>query len=309
MTSDVAYVSWQKISELQKTLVSDSCSESVEFKEFELEKFIVVAFVSSATPQFLRDNGNLVSSDGFDDFKFLCSKTNTSFRINEAAKSMFLSNHSQLSTLREKVIKHGKLVFAELFNKCSIFSQYLPNLQIVASAKSTPYILTGSGMGGSVAALFTLWLLDSLDPTATKRPLCITFGSPLVGDHRFQQAVSQYSTWNSCFLQVVHKDDNSPNLFDSKFYCPFGTYLFCSESGSACFEASASASVVLKKMAEDNHGRGGGVQGYDYGPVIDCLRSKDLIFEDTEKQTKGGGGVGLLKIGIEAQLAAIGFQV
>ncbi|KAI6682683.1 hypothetical protein NL676_036564 [Syzygium grande] len=84
------------------------------------------------------------------------------------------------------------------------------------------YIITGHCLNGSVASLFTLRHLNKLDPTKWKL-LCITFGSPLLGDNYFQQALSRHPTWNSCFLHVVHKDDYVPICLGPS-YKPFDTY-------------------------------------------------------------------------------------
>jgi hypothetical protein len=122
---------------------------------------------------------------------------------------------------------------------------------------SKPLIITGNSLGGSVASLFTLSLLETLDFTTTKRPLCITFGSPLIGDDGLQEAISKYPTWNSCFLHVVSDQDPVPRLLISphnpigsdsqtNVYKPFGTFLLCSELGCACFEYSQSIMDLLK---------------------------------------------------------------
>ncbi|GFS45077.1 sulfatase and phosphatidylinositolglycan class N domain-containing protein [Actinidia rufa] len=91
--------------------------------------------------------------------------------------------------------------------------------------------------------------LSSLKDQDTKRPLCITFGSPLLGDNGLQQAILERPTWNSCFLHVASNQDPIPKLFASphnalaiestshaSIYKPFGTILLCSKSGCACFE-------------------------------------------------------------------------
>ncbi|KAL3744351.1 hypothetical protein ACJRO7_013593 [Eucalyptus globulus] len=65
--------------------------------------------------------------------------------------------------------------------------------------------------------------------------------------------VSQYLTWNSCFLRVAHTDDCFPRPFlhssttNSSQYKPFGSFLLCSESGGTCFEAR-SRSVDYKTV-------------------------------------------------------------
>ncbi|KAI4352685.1 hypothetical protein L6164_006910 [Bauhinia variegata] len=102
-------------------------------------------------------------------------------------------------------------------------------------------IVTGHALGGSIASLFTIWLLDIIG-SGKKRPLCITFGSPLIGDQNLQKAISQHSTWNSCFFNVASHLDPVPRMFISPHtsplselstqtivYKPFGTFLLLSD--------------------------------------------------------------------------------
>ncbi|PKI33787.1 hypothetical protein CRG98_045818 [Punica granatum] len=169
-------------------------------------------------------------------------------------------------------------------------------------AKSTSYIITGHSLGGSIASLFMLWLLNELEPTTTRRPLCITFGAPLLGDSRFQQAIYHYSTWNSCFLHTVHRDDPFPSIFAAMDYRPFGTFLFLSGSGKACFEAPDSILELLMRMKPE---RGGNqdLQDIGYGPTIQSLRSNFVCKDVTELSRRE---IESYKAGIIAQLTSIG---
>lgn len=86
--------------------------------------------------------------------------------------------------------------------------------------------------------------------------LCITFGTPLIGDKGFQEAISRNSKWNSRFLHVVANQDLVPRQFVSAYnpngvvsrsvaYQPFGTYLLWSESGYTCVDDPAEVSELL----------------------------------------------------------------
>ena len=100
---------------------------------------------------------------------------------------------------------------------------------------SKPLIITENFLGGSVATLFTLSLLEKFKISTAKCPLCITFGSPLTSDEGLQEAISNYPPWNSCFLHVVSDQDPFPRVLING-YKPFGTFLLCSELGCSCFE-------------------------------------------------------------------------
>ncbi|KAM4124986.1 hypothetical protein ACB094_01G274200 [Castanea mollissima] len=167
-------------------------------------------------------------------------------------------------------------------------------------------IITGNSLGGSVATLFTLWLLETIDFSITKRPLCITFGAPLVGDNGLQNAILKYPTWNSCFLHVVSDQDPVPRVLISphnppatesasqtNVYKPFGTFLLCSESGCACFEDSQTILDLLRATYSEAPGNQNPNQVLElYREIVEYLNRKpqgqnnglDNLITEIEKQ-------------------------
>ena len=136
-------------------------------------------------------------------------------------------------------------------------------------------IITGHSLGGSVASLFTLYLLDSMNKKSKCRPICITFGSPLIGDFGLQ-----HSQWNSFFLHVVSNKDPVPGLFlpsshsQTTAYKPFGTYLLCSELGFACFD---DPDLILKFLTFiSSEVAGGLLQVVDYGEILRNLKKRAI---------------------------------
>jgi len=175
-------------------------------------------------------------------------------------------------------------------------------MQILGADPVTPLIVTGKGLGGSIASLFTISLLDNIG-SSKNRPLCVTFGSPLVGDKKLQQAISRSSNWNSCFIHVVSCNDPLPRLFVTN-YMPFGTFLFCSDSDSTCFEnpeSNLEIIVTLSKM----HGQNQGFKLDDYGNIVDNLRRK-AFFKDVSTPAGDGTHSDSLVIGISLQFQALG---
>ena len=180
-------------------------------------------------------------------------------------------------------------------------------------------IITGNSLGGSVATLFTLWLLETIDFSITKRPLCITFGSPLIGDNGLQNAILKYPTWNSCFLHVVADQDLVPRVLISphnppttelalqtNVYKPFGTFLLCSEFGCGCFEDSQTILELL--MATYSEGPG----NQNPNQVLELYRK---IVEYLNRKVICGDTTGLLqwttpplRAGIIIQLVATGLM-
>ncbi|KAL0751604.1 hypothetical protein Bca101_033607 [Brassica carinata] len=122
-----------------------------------------------------------------------------------------------------------------------------------------PVIITGAALGGSLASLFTLWLLEKVEPKL-KRPLCITFGSPFIGDAKLQQ-ILENSVRNSCFLHVA----DSRQAPTTEGLEPFGTHLICNASGCVCIDDPKAVMGLLL-------GGGTDLQGWrDYGGVLKSL--------------------------------------
>jgi len=64
-------------------------------------------------------------------------------------------------------------------------------------------VFTGHSMGGAIASLATLWMLDKqLQPGKPKSVFCITFGFPLIGDEILSRAVRRKG-WADQFCHVV----------------------------------------------------------------------------------------------------------
>ncbi|XP_043704899.1 senescence-associated carboxylesterase 101-like isoform X5 [Telopea speciosissima] len=155
------------------------------------------------------------------EFKFLQTRDNT-FSINEVAITLFRSLLQDL----------------DLFQRLKNPSKLL--------------IVTGHSLGGWVASLFCLWLLENINQSNRNIPICITFGSPLVGDDGLRKSIHNRSGWNPRFLHIVSDSDLIPRTFLSSTtnntknsYKPFGTFLMCSPSGSSCFNDSDSVLSLL----------------------------------------------------------------
>ncbi|XP_039158186.1 senescence-associated carboxylesterase 101 isoform X1 [Eucalyptus grandis] len=287
VSSDILCNSWAAISaqiDGNHQSQSPSSSETVKIQEFEHPEYKIIAFVTPlVAASHLQEEADLVpsSSSETSEFQFLCSQDSPSFGINKAAISLF-------NALRD--------------------SKFCPlKAQVAKSSKSIPHIITGSCLGGSIASLFTLWLLRTLDSATKNRPLCITFGSSLIGDDGFQQAISQYSTWNSCFLHVAHMDDCFPRPFllstaERSLYRPFGTFLLCSDSGGACFEAP---DTILTLMSRERNGGTADSQIFNYKSVIECLIQRLICKNHSAFSVLDADS---FKAGINAQVAAIGLM-
>ncbi|WJX53749.1 Lipase-like pad4 [Trifolium repens] len=109
----------------------------------------------------------------------------------------------------EPVMVHEGMLnlFSSLFN--SIQNQVLG---ILENADTKSIVITGHSIGGATASLCTLWLLSYLQSISSSLSvMCITFGSPLLGNKSFSQAISK-ERWGGNFIQVVSKHDIMPRL-------------------------------------------------------------------------------------------------
>ncbi|XP_059449977.1 senescence-associated carboxylesterase 101-like isoform X2 [Corylus avellana] len=287
VTSNVLHHSWAAISELYGEIHEPpSWASPVRFRTFQQPNCTIIAFVTwpPCTKEHLQGQGggDLVSSSALKEtfplFEFLSTKTNPRFSINKPAIDLFASVRGVLDFLKSQI-------------------------------STKPLIIAGHSVGGSVASLFTLWLLDKINLATTKRPLCITFGSPLVGDDGLQEAILQYSAWNSCFLHVVSDRDPVPRVLISPYnptapelasptnqYKPFGTFLLYSELGCACLEDPESVLELL--VATYSEG-----PGFDYKDIFQQLNG-NVICKDSTKDDEWIAQP--LPAGIITQLGAIG---
>ncbi|KAL6139645.1 hypothetical protein ACLB2K_057947 [Fragaria x ananassa] len=248
LTSDPVHQAWNAI---EKQRQINPTAEPSMVNEIQPVNPTIIAF--GTPPSSQKGQEALVSSsnlkdDKFEHFEFLCNKRNPNFSLNQAAIKLFQSRYHELLQLKDKLVENSK------------------------SKTPSLVIITGQSVGGSVATLFTLLLLQDLNKSKAKRPLCVTFGSPLVGDEQLRQCVLQFSTWKSCFLHIVSNQDPTPQLFISRnpgAYKPFGTFLLCSASGCACFE---DPDIILEQLMKTDPQN----QEYHYGHILGDLKCKAL---------------------------------
>ncbi|KAL6223228.1 hypothetical protein ACLB2K_006616 [Fragaria x ananassa] len=83
-------------------------------------------------------------------------------------------------------------------------------LALINGSKSI--VITGHSIGGTTASLCALWLLCYLQSISSTLPvLCITIGSPLLGNESLSRAILR-ERWGGNFCHVVSKYDIMPRL-------------------------------------------------------------------------------------------------
>lgn len=280
VSSDLLHHSWFTISDLRN---HPYLNNPILVKVYPYHSNgAIVAFVSSPTCTLQKE---MVSSEDLEGsqspFDFISTKRNPHFSVNKSAITLFASLLNELSALKEQ----------------------LDNV--------SPLIITGVSLGGSVASLFTLWLLKDNN----KRPTCITFGSPLLGDSGLQQAISERPSWNSSFLHVVSNHDPIPrslitptnviagSIPQSCIYNPFGTFLLCSDSDCSCFEEPESVLDIMMEMNLNSQHQDNRSLAFDYEQVLKRLKDR-VIFKGASQLFYFS--VDQLQAGIDLQLEAIG---
>ncbi|KAL4601099.1 hypothetical protein ACB092_11G247800 [Castanea dentata] len=284
VTLDILHDAWTAIWSLYTEVSqNEGPSSSVRFKVYELPNYTIIAFFT--WPSSSKDSvqgvggGNLVSSSTFKGsfpcFDFLSPKTkDPSFSINEPAFQLFKS----------------------------IFG-VLPKFEM---DNFKPLIITGNSLGGSVATLFTLSLLEKFNFSKNKGPFCITFGSPLIGDENLQEAISKYAAWNSRFLHVVSDQDPIPRVLING-YQPSSTFLFYSKLGCSCFEDHQ---TILELLTATNSGtpkdQDPNKVFESYGTFVKDLNRKVICKDTTDDESLIDWTTTPFQAGIITQLVAIG---
>ncbi|BFG30310.1 hypothetical protein CerSpe_165840 [Prunus speciosa] len=107
----------------------------------------------------------------------------------------------------EAVMVHEGLL--NLFLRCF---EAVQNQMVEVTKNSRSIVITGHSIGGTTASLCALWLLSCLQSVSSSLSvLCITFGSPLLGNESLSRAILR-ERWGGNFCHVVSKYDIMPRL-------------------------------------------------------------------------------------------------
>ncbi|ESW09760.1 hypothetical protein PHAVU_009G154000 [Phaseolus vulgaris] len=108
------------------------------------------------------------------------------------------------------------MVHAGMLKLFSTFFDSFQNqmLALMGNSNTKTIVITGHSIGGATASLSALWLLSYLHHISCSTSvsvLCITFGSPMLGNDSFSRAILK-ERWGGNFCHVVSKHDIMPRL-------------------------------------------------------------------------------------------------
>ncbi|KAK3225664.1 hypothetical protein Dsin_005526 [Dipteronia sinensis] len=120
-------------------------------------------------------------------------------------KKMDLGKFASLKSLGNEDVAIFNAAFLNRFD--AILSQSQLQIEVrKAATENKQVVFTGHSSGGPIAILAAVWFLQN-----AMKPLCITFGSPLVGDRIFNHALSR-EDWSQYFTHFVMRYDIFPRV-------------------------------------------------------------------------------------------------
>ncbi|XP_027339698.1 protein EDS1-like [Abrus precatorius] len=124
-----------------------------------------------------------------------------------------------------------------------------------AMTKQEQIVFAGHSSGAPIAILATLWVLEKYQRLKSRRgipPICITFGSPLVGNHIFSHATRR-ENWSHYFLHYVMRYDIVPRILLSPLSSLDQRFEPVSQSFNPKSKSFMSESIGRATSASDFH--------------------------------------------------------
>ncbi|RVX21342.1 Lipase-like PAD4 [Vitis vinifera] len=133
---------------------------------------------------------------------------------------------SAMLSISTKTLLCFMLPFYITSSPCTPHRPFL--IRFDSNRESKAVVMTGHSMGGAVASLSALWLLSHLQSTSSALPvLCITFGSPLLGNEALSRAILR-ERWAGNFCHVVSNHDfRAKTLLGSFTFLVYPAATFC----------------------------------------------------------------------------------
>eukprot|EP00253_Pinus_taeda_P036711 PITA_36711 len=168
---------------------SQLANDSESFSVKEHEGFVYVAFPSFHKIESFTVKGNKHGEGNI--------QTN-----NKVFSDSLKGNDDKPALVHQGALK----LFLDIMEKADFQAQIYMDSK---PRKLKPIIFVGHSLGGAVATLATLWVLEKR--LRQSSPFCITFGCPLVGNEGLVEAVGR-ENWGGNFLHVISQHDIVPRM-------------------------------------------------------------------------------------------------
>lgn len=167
---------------------------------------------ATAPRNFVTEGGGGVVYVAFPGVEMVAASTESNWRKLVALDS--IGDVAVFSARRNKEGHEPVMVHAGMLDLFfTVFDPFRNQmLTILGNTNTKSIVITGHSIGGATASLCALWLLSYLHHISScVSVLCITFGSPLLGNGSFSRAILR-ERWAGNFCHVVSKHDIMPRL-------------------------------------------------------------------------------------------------
>ncbi|KAH9775957.1 protein eds1-related [Citrus sinensis] len=202
-----------------ETMASERLGEVISMKEEVIKKACSIAMKAHKLPekQLYLVEKNRGSSDVI--FSFPGSWTISDwFSRSPFGEKMIDPHPPQFASLRSIGNDQVATVNEAFLTRFQAILPQLQNEVVKAVAERKQIVFTGHSSAGPIAVLMTVWFLENWenfiksDPSTSRMPpICVTFGSPLVGDFIINHALRRES-WSHYFIHFVMRYDIVPRV-------------------------------------------------------------------------------------------------
>ncbi|CAK7322931.1 unnamed protein product [Dovyalis caffra] len=181
--------------EIKEELIKKSCSMAMKAHKSPERQYLSKKIKSSSSEVVFSFAGSWSANDWFAGNSF--GETTVDLQLFPSLKYIGLG---VTATANEVFLKRFKSVLGNPQFKIEVRKAVADRRQVV---------FTGHSSGGAIAILATVWFLEEYNKQSS--PLCLTFGSPLVGDRIINLALRR-ENWSRYFVNFVMRYDIVPRI-------------------------------------------------------------------------------------------------
>ncbi|KAL2340845.1 hypothetical protein Fmac_008785 [Flemingia macrophylla] len=201
----------------RNNMAGGSLGDSTGLKEDIITKACALAFKSHKSPEKLYLSEKVkISSESCHVFAFTGSWDPAQWFLDKpfGLSKIDLSLFPSLRSIGNDEAALVNQAFANAFNRV-LKTSPIKSEVAKAMGEGKQMVFTGHSSGAAVAILATFWALEEylmqIKTQNLKPPFCVTFGSPLIGNHIFSHA-SRRENWSRYFIHFVLRYDIVPRI-------------------------------------------------------------------------------------------------